>query len=132
MLISERQSVLRAYHRVAAPLLHKYELPPLASDPNLSDVKACHLRLLRKVHPGKGGQAEEFRAVQAARKALDIGLLEASHAPSPPPATPCKRPAASPHVQRKPAAATVHVPPATVSHVNSDMQQFIENQILDA
>ena len=83
MPASKRQLALKANRRTVATFLRKYALPPLVSDPMLSEVKECHRRLLKKVHPDKGGLPEQFRAVQAAR---DVGRSPAPCSPAPRPA----------------------------------------------
>lgn len=107
-----RQNALRAYSRVVAPFICKYGVPPLPRDPKLDQVAECHRRLLRKVHPDKGGTPDDFRAVRSAKEVLDAALRAAEEGPPPPaprepPGINRKRPAAAPpRMQKKPAAAS--------------------------
>ena len=62
-----------------------------------------HRRLLKKVHPDKGGDAADFRTVRLAKEALDEAIADAE--PSPPSAASAPAPRAQPAKRKRPAGA---------------------------
>ena len=78
-----RQVALRAYRTAVLPLSRKYGVPVLPADPKLSEIGDFHRRLLKKVHPDKGGTPEDFRVARSAKALLD----EARSRSSPPSAS---------------------------------------------
>ncbi len=102
MPASRPQLAIRAYQQDVRTLLQKYGLPPLARQPKMQEVLETHRKLLRKVHPDKGGDASDFRAARAAKAALDEAVKATGRAPttSSPPAPP-----AQPSTRKRPAAA---------------------------
>ena len=89
---SRRQLAIRACSRAVSGLSVRYGLPSLGKDPTLDALLRWHRQLLKKVHPDKGGHAEDFRAALAAKVELDDALKAAAStsgaAPSPPGAPP--------------------------------------------
>ena len=79
-----RQVALRAYRTAVLPLSRKSGVPALSVDPKLSDVADFHRRLLKKVHPDKGGAPEDFREVRSAKELLDKAIHRPEAAPPPP------------------------------------------------
>ena len=112
-----RQVALRTYQRAVANLVSKYGVSPLGRDPKLCDVAQFHHRLLKKVHPDKGGSAEDFRVVQAAKEALDNSVNAALPTARPPAAPPCPPPPTAPPQTptRKRPASAAPVPKKTVA-----------------
>ncbi len=102
MPASRPQLAIRAYQQDVRTLLQKYGVPPLAKHPKMQEVLETHRKLLRKVHPDKGGDASDFRAARAAKAALDEAVKATGRAPttSSPPAPP-----AQPSTRKRPAAA---------------------------
>ena len=96
-----RQIALRKYQQAVADLICKYGVSPLDKDPKLSDVAQCHRRLLKKVHPDKGGDADDFRALQSAKEALDRAMRAPEDARPPTPSAPPQAPS-----RKRPCSAT--------------------------
>ena len=72
MPASRRQDAVRRYKRVVQPLLQKYGLHAFpANDPSLPELQTRHRALLKKVHPDKGGDPNDFNTALEAKKQLD-------------------------------------------------------------
>ena len=67
MPVSRRQNALREYRRRVWRLLRKYGVDPLCKDCTEAAVLRAHRSLLKKVHPDKGGSAEDFRVAHEAK-----------------------------------------------------------------
>ena len=114
MPVNRKQNALREYKRSVWRLLRKYGVDPLCKDCTEAAVSRAHRSLLKKVHPDKGGNAEDFRVAHDAKAVLQRVLKEiespgVSPGMSPPPAPSPPPPAPSPHTARtmkRPAAAS--------------------------
>ena len=120
MPAGRRQLAIRGYVAAVRHIVRKHGLPSASRDASLTQVTDLHRRLLRLVHPDKGGCKEDAQTVLGAMAVLQETLRsttsEAGTAePSAPPPAPHTTPAATPAARKRPAASISAVALASAS-----------------